>query len=392
VKFGFVIPRFGEEIGGGAETLVGSLARKLKERGDEVVAITTCAKDHRTWENEYPSGEALAYGIKTLRFPVDKRNLDIWIPLQIKLSEGIPLTLEEELAWMSESVNSRDLYTWLKRNSKDFDYIFFAPYLFGTTFFGSLTVPEKAILIPCLHDEPYAYTKVVGSMMRQAKGALFNAAPEQRLAERLFGGIKGGVVGMGFEKSPYEDVKPYFEEPYILYLGRKESGKNCHLLIDLYLESNIKNEVKLVLAGGGSFDDIQRPGAKDKVIDIGAVSEEEKASLIKGALFLAQPSRNESFSIVLMESWLLGVPVAVHALCDVTREHVLKSGGGLYFEDSSDLEGIARFFLNKDNREKLGKAGRDYVLSEYSWEAVLRRFDSVLNGFDQVFEYEGSDR
>lgn len=383
MRFGFVIPRFGEEIGGGAETLVGTLARKLKERGDDVVAITTCAKDHRTWENVYPEGESIAYGIKTLRFPVNKRDTDKWIPLQIKLSEGIPLTLEEELVWMSESVNSKELYLWLKENQQNFDLIFFAPYLFGTTFFGSLAVSEKAVLIPCLHDEAYAYTKVIGSMIRQAKGCLFNAHAEMRLAERLYGGFKGGVVGMGFDPLLEQEYPPYFsdDKPYILYLGRKETGKNCHTLIDYYLEAEL--DVKLVIAGGGSFDDILRPNAKDLVVDINHVSEREKRSLLKHALFLAQPSRNESFSIVLMEAWQLGTPVAVHALCDVTREHVVKSGGGLYFESASDLKAITEHFLDKNNRESLGKAGREYVKNEYSWDAVLRRFDLVVEGLDE---------
>jgi glycosyltransferase involved in cell wall biosynthesis len=386
VRFGFVIPRFGEEIGGGAETLVGTLARRLKERGDDVVAITTCAKDHRTWENEYPEGESIAYGIRTIRFPVNERDIKTWIPLQIKLSEGIPLTLDEELKWMSESVNSSKLYLWLKENQKDFDLIFFAPYLFGTTFFGSLSVADKAVLIPCLHDEAYAYTKVVGSMIRQAKGCLFNTDAERRLAERLYGGVRGGVVGMGFDPLKDQNFPRYFsdDKPYILYLGRKETGKNCHTLIDFYIESNI--DVRLVIAGGGSFDDILRPNAKDRVVDLSHVSESEKMSLLKHALFLAQPSRNESFSIVLMEAWQVGTPVAVHALCDVTREHVVKSGGGLYFESASDFKAITEYFLEPGNRERLGDAGKEYVRKEYSWEAVLERFDAIVQGmlFDEA--------
>jgi len=53
-RYAFVVPRFGEGIAGGAETLVGALARHLAQRGDRVEVFTTCARDNRTWENEFP--------------------------------------------------------------------------------------------------------------------------------------------------------------------------------------------------------------------------------------------------------------------------------------------------------------------------------------------------
>lgn len=387
-RWGFVIPRFGEEISGGAETLVGALARKLAERGDQVTAITTCALDHRTWENHFPEGKGLAYGIPVQRFKVDSRSLDIWIPLQIRLSEGIPLTLEEELQWITHSVNSEGMYSWIESHANEFDALFFAPYLFGTTWFGSLTVPQKSILIPCLHDEAYAYTNVMASMFRRVRGCLFNASPEADLARRLYGQhIKGSSVGMGFEERDTTENKKYFKEsfPYIMYLGRKETGKNAHLLIDNFIAlKNAKPELsklKLIIVGGGSFSDIERPNAllREDIIDCEHVSEAEKQSLLKNALCLVQPSRNESFSIVMMESWLQGTPTVVHARCEVTKHHVLQSGGGLYFDSVQDfILVIEALYKNHKLREELGQAGREYVKTTYSWDAVLSRFDDTV--------------
>lgn len=386
-RWGFVIPRFGEEISGGAETLVGSLARKLSERGDDVTAITTCALDHRTWLNHFPEGKSHAYGIPVQRFKVDERSLDIWVPLQIRLSEGIPLTLEEELLWITHSVNSEQMYEWIERHADEFDALFFAPYLFGTTWFGSLTVPKKSILIPCLHDEAYAYTNVMGSMFRRVRGCLFNAPPEADLARRLYGeSIKGGSVGMGFEEISPTQEKYFNEEfPYLMYLGRKETGKNAHLLIDNFIAlKNSKPELKnlkLIIVGGGSFSDIERPNAllRDDIIDCEHVTESQKQALLQNALCLVQPSRNESFSIVMMESWLQGTPTVVHARCDVTRHHVIQSGGGLYFDSVQDfILVIEALYKNRELRTELGEAGREYVKSAYSWNSVLSRFDKTV--------------
>src|SRR5262245_41662144 len=106
----FVLPRFFSGIAGGAETLSGNLAKALKMRGDKVEIFTTCAKDNRTWENEFNPGVSIEEGVKVTRFPVDDRNLESWIPKQISISQGMQIGVDAELEWMQEGVNSRLLY------------------------------------------------------------------------------------------------------------------------------------------------------------------------------------------------------------------------------------------------------------------------------------------
>lgn len=391
-RYAFVIPRFGEGIAGGIETLVGVLAQRLQARGAGVEILTTCARDNRTWANELPEGDALEFGVLVRRFKVNERNLDAWIRHQIHLNDGIPLTVDDQLEWMQESVSSDSLYAEIVARQDEFDAFFFAPYLFGTTFWGSQLVPEKSILIPCLHDESNAYVDVIASMFRQVHGALFNSLPEQDLAQRLYGAVAGGEVGMGFEAYPAEYVKglkPYFDAPfpYILYVGRKETGKNAHVLLDYFMAAKDRQpelrDLRLVIAGAGSFDDLERPAARRRsdIVDVGHVSEEEKRRLIRHALALCQPSRNESFSIVLMEAWLLGTPVLVHAGCEVTKHHVMESGGGLYFGSAYDFSAVlAELHENTGLAKELAGAGLAYVETKYSWSAVLERFDRVMDG------------
>jgi len=385
-RYAFVLPRFGETNIGGAENLSGLLARKLSERGDTVEVFTTCAVDNRTWKNELDPGPSTEFGLPVHRFLVDDRNLDRWIPLQIKLHGGQKLSLDEQLDWMADSVNSSLLYTTIEKRASEFDAWFFAPYLFGTTFHGSLIAPERSVLIPCLHDESYAYTDVVASMFRQVAGCLFNAGGEQKLAERVYGPLRGGVVGMGFEPVALQNPKPYFKEnfKYILYLGRKETGKNVDGLVKLFLKARNEGKlsgIKLVIAGGGSFDDLHVPKAKDHldIIDLVHLTEEEKLSVLHHAMVLCQPSTNESFSIVLMEAWLAGTPGLVNAFCDVTKEHVEQSGGGFYFGDYNDFVACCeRLQVDEDLRRRMAAAGREYVLDFYSWEKTLLRFDDAM--------------
>jgi glycosyltransferase involved in cell wall biosynthesis len=389
-KYAFVLPRFGEGVAGGAETLAGSLALNLSKRGDQVEVWTTCAFDNRTWENHFPPGESVEYGVAVKRFAVSPRDLESWVPKQIKISGGEALTLDDQFEWLAHGVNSSDLYAYIVANAERMDAMFFAPYLFATTFWGSLIYPNKSVLIPCLHDEHYAYSAAVSSMFRQVRGALFNAYPEMELARGLYGPLAGGEVGMGFEPHSAEylcGLKPYFDEPfpYILYLGRKETGKNAHLLIDYFMmlksTSGCPQELKLVIVGAGSFEDLLRPRAKERtdIVDLAHAGEEEKRRLVKHALYLCQPSLNESFSIVIMEAWLLGAPVVVHARCPVTRYHVLESGGGLYFGSFNDFEAVTLELLrNKALANDLAVAGLEYVKRRYNWAEVLRRFDAAM--------------
>ena len=72
-----VLPRYGADLGGGAEALVRSLLLKLAEREGAQARIevwTTCARDHRTWANELPAGRTMEDGISVYRFPVDPRS------------------------------------------------------------------------------------------------------------------------------------------------------------------------------------------------------------------------------------------------------------------------------------------------------------------------------
>ena len=53
--------------------------------------------------------------------------------------------------------------------------------------------------------------------------------------------------------------------------------------------------------------------------DLGFVDIQDKYDITAAATLLCQPSKNESFSIVIMESSLCGRPVLVHEACEVTK-------------------------------------------------------------------------
>jgi glycosyltransferase involved in cell wall biosynthesis len=71
--------------------------------------------------------------------------------------------------------------------------------------------------------------------------------------------------------------------------------------------------------------------------------------------------------------------VLVHGHCPVTRNHVLKSNGGLYFTSAAEFAGALDWFLDHpEERQQMGTLGRVYVRREFNWLAVLDRFREAL--------------
>ena len=360
---------------------------------ERIEVWTTCALDHRTWANHYAPGTLIDNGILVRRFPVAERNLEVFINFELNMAQGLSSNLAQQLDWLENSVNSHELYRHIYLHQNEFDAILFAPYLFATSFWGALIAPQKSILIPCLHNEAYAYLEVFRYLFGKVRGFIFNAEKERELTAAIYNisdlEQKSAVVGMGFIPSLKQENSDdaLRENPFLLYSGRKETGKNLDLLIECfvkYREAYPQSKLELCLMGSGSIDFLKELPAG--VIDLGFVSEEEKEKLMSQALALCQPSTNESFSIVLMEAWLRKTPVIVHENCAVTADHAIKSGGGLYFSNEEDFIAVADLlYRDKVLATEMGEAGYRYVTSEYCWEAVGQR---LVEGLDKILRRE----
>ena len=375
------VPRFGGGIVGGAERLALEIATCAVGEDDDLEVATTCAVDHHTWANALPPGVDRVAGLTVRRFPVGARDVARHQELRARLALQGRLRYADELELMGTDVWSAELQTFLEREGNAYDLLLFTPYLFGTTFWGAQAWPERSALIPCLHDEPHAYLRCMRQVIESCAGCLFNSAAEERLARRLYRVRGGGVVGLGFDhadrpeaRSPSAPASDYF-----IYAGRLEEAKRVDVAVE-YVERFAHDEgrdVKLVLIGSGPYTP---PRSARTVVPLGWVSEDEKRSLMAGAVALVHPSELESLSIVLMEAWLMATPAIVAHGSEVMRDHCAASGGGLTFAHYDDFAEAAVILLdNPDRRDLMGASGREYVLSTSSWEAVRDRFRAVTH-------------
>ena len=387
-RIAFLSPRFADGATvGGAETLLRRLAERAAAAGREVTFLTTCATDHFTWANVLPPGERRVGGITVRCFPVDTtRDVPAFLAVQNRISRLVPVSRDEELVWLKNSVNSEALYAHLRKEGHAYDRVIMGPYLFGLVYFASRLLPDRTMLLPCLHDESFAYLTAIREMFESVRGCLFNTAPERDLAARLYRipPAHSSVVGMGLDPF-FADAERFrrargLRQPYVLYSGRREPLKGTPLLMD-YLavfRERTGHDVKLVLTGSGPIE--PPPALAPHIIDLGFVSEQEKHDAMAGAVAFCHPSVNESLSIVILESWLAGTPVLVHANSEVMRYQCRQSNGGLWFRNYPEFEESLLMLLKRpDLRTAMGASGKRFVESEYAWSTVEARLLAALD-------------
>ncbi len=268
-KIGFVIPWYADGIPGGAEMELREVTGHLRSAGVGLEILTTCVKEFGSdWSrNYYKEGlDKTVNGITIRRFKAKKRDTEAFDAVNAKLMSRTPITPEEEDIFLSEMVNSPDLYKYIEEHQNEYSLFVFIPYMFGTTYNGAMTVPEKSVLIPCFHDEAYAYMSRFKELFPRTAGMVFNARPEAELAEKLYGFSKSGtktiVMGIGMDTDIVPDPAAFREkfginEQFILYAGRKDEGKNVHTLVKYfseYLKRHADTDLRLVLIGGGEID------------------------------------------------------------------------------------------------------------------------------------------
>jgi glycosyltransferase involved in cell wall biosynthesis len=386
-----VLPYYGPDTAGGAETQARSLARALHSIGVAVRVWCSTVRDsfHPDATTYYPPGHSELDGIPIWRFgptPADERGIPRFFrqhPALLPPLDGFSI---HELRLLGSLVGSDDLYAAVLAEREQSAFIFM-PYPFPTTFWGALLAGERGFLLPCLHDEPYARYRTYAYLFAQAAGVLCNSAPEADLVRHLYTVREERlhVPGEGIDLAPRGDAAAFQRflaathpgtvgHPLLLYVGRRDQSKNIWQLLLFMREycARRRAPLRMLLSGRDPLD--MPHSLAPLVVDLGYLCEQEKHNAYAAADLFVQPSLYESFSIVLMEAWLQGTPALVHADCAVTSEHCARSGGGLAFGDFGTFAAALDLLLPRpDIRQTLGARGRAYVLETCNWQEVARR-------------------
>ena len=409
-KIAIVVQRYGLEINGGAELHARLLAEKLSTIYD-VEMITTCAIEYELWDNYYPEGTEIINNITVRRFKTLKkdlkkfnkfskfvRNLHKYSNQKLNFI-NFPYLLFKKLKyhkrkftfndWLeTQGPFSRDLIDFIKNRKDDYRAFIFFTYLYHPTNIGIQEVTEKSILIPTAHDEPQFYLDGYSKLFSSPKFIMYNTQAEKNLVEKVYPQtkqIQSAIAGIGFDNPETTEVelpKNLKPKKYFIYIGRIVEDKGCVMMIDYFNQFKKNNadyhDVKLVLVGKNSLDDKLTKG--DDIILTGFVDDKLKQTLLMNASALIMPSFYESLSMVTLEAMYSEIPVIVNQNCEVLYAHIRNSGTGKSFANNTEFSEALDFYLRQTETDLVseGLRAKNYVLDNYSWDAVIDKFNSAI--------------
>jgi glycosyltransferase involved in cell wall biosynthesis len=387
MKVAIVVQRYGADISGGAELHARYIAERLSSQ-IEVRVLTTCARDHLTWRNEFPPGSDQVNGIPVERFRVAReRNIrDFGIRSRRVFTRYH--SLQEELDWLqSEGPVSPGLLARLRRSAGEFDFVVLFSVRYHQAYFGARSVANRAVLVPTAEREPALALAIFQPIFRGVRGIMYNSLEERAAIHGLAHNeaVPGVVVGVGSmipSTINAARAKQAFglSRRFVLYVGRIEENKGCAEMFDYfvrYLDTSPR-ELDLILIGSVAMPLPSHP----RIRHLGFVPDQDKFDVLAAANALIMPSYFESLSMVALEAWALGRPILANGRCDVLRGQCVRSHAGLYYENARDFgAALDRLLDDAPLAEALGNHGRAYFAQHYSWPVIEQKY---LGMFDRL--------
>jgi glycosyltransferase involved in cell wall biosynthesis len=393
VKVAFVVPRYGTDIRGGAETGARMLAERLvADRGYHVEVLTTCARDAITWRDELPEGVDVVNGVRVRRIASEAGREDSFHPLSAALLADPAHAAPDDMERWLELQGPRSPALVRAVRDSDADVVVFYPYLYYPTVRGLPLVRERAILHPAAHEEPALHLPLFDELFATCRAFAFHSRSERALVNDRFGVATTPQVltGLGVEEVPADAPGAWRaraewgleEVPYLLCVGRVDDHKGTGVLWRYFRAFKRRHPGPLRLVFVGQV--VDPPDPADDVVVAGMVGEEPKWGLLRGARALVAPSPNESFSLTVVEGLTAGAPVIVNAVCGATREHCERSGAGLWFGDFLEFEAVVQRVTTDDVlHSTMAHNGARYVETNFRWPGILDRYCAFVESFAQ---------
>lgn len=378
---------YGPDTAGGAEVAARKLAIALYQAGASVEVWSTTARDlFAPRQAHYPVGDQHDMGVPVRRFALSPALSIGDIPLVVRRHAASMRQLaaiapdDQELRVLSSHPHSDDLLVAIRDASPERTFIF-VPYPLPVCTWGVFLAAEQSYVLPCMHDEPYAYHRITRWQMQHARGLLANSRAEREFLCQTYQlpPERVALTRLGIDLQVHGDGAAFrrqhnIQTPMLFFAGRRDVSKNVPLLIHYVQEYIVRRQrmVTLVLSGR---DTLALTSYQQLFVrDVGFLSEQEKSDAFAACDVFVHAGTQESFAFVLMEAWLQGRPALVNRACAVTSDAVSEAQAGMHFADFGEFAAALDLLLaNPQLANELGQAGRAYVTSQCQWSDVAQR-------------------
>ena len=418
MRFAFVATRYGAEITAGAEHACRLLAEQVCARHD-VDVLTTCARNPRSWKNEYSEGTDRVRGVLVRRFAVTQpRDEQGFRQFSERiLSRG--RSRADEIEWLRRAGPwSAGLIDFIRRQHKSYDVLVFLSLCNPLTVHGAQVAPDRSVVFPYLQLQPALRFDVFAEVLSLVRAVGLVSAAERRLMRSYVCALPQHeeLVGIGIDPSPEQSYPRHQQdpadavvdddafraegdgaepEPYLagrgvpfrrrhrlygsvaLYGGRVESDNGCEEMLD-YFDTFAAGDTDTTLALMGIK--MMNVGEEAHIRLAGVLPERERMIAYEAADVTLAPSPDDLLAQPLLESMAVGTPVLASARNAAAVDHCRRSNAGLYYANRAEfVECLRLLTTNTRLRHRLGENGRSYVRQNYRWEAVLGRFDRLVS-------------
>lgn len=166
---------------------------------------------------------------------------------------------------------------------------------------------------------------------------------------------------------------------FVLFLSRLHYKKGLDYLARAYaLLAKKQPDVDLVVAGpdGGEREGFERliaaEGLSAKAHVIGPIYGKDKFAALVDCECFVLPSRQEGFSIAILEALAAGAPVVISEACHFPEVASAGAGKVVPLDEGAVAEAMDEV-LRDPNRRAMGQAGRALVEANYTWDRVAQR-------------------
>ena len=199
--------------------------------------------------------------------------------------------------------------------------------------------------------------------------------------DRIFVTGVAPILAQSADGTRFRERHGLRDEPLVLFLGQKYAYKGLAVLMAAAQRVWRRfPEVRFAFVGPRTwYSRYLFAGRTDhRVLELDAVSLQEKTDALDACDILCLPSSQESFGIVFTEAWSLGKPVvgcdipAVRAVVEHGRDGLITAR-----EPAAIAEALVALIEQPDLRTAMGERGRRKVEDRYTWPRLAEQTEAV---------------
>lgn len=239
------------------------------------------------------------------------------------------------------------------------------------------------------------------SMLDRAAALHFLNDDERQLAARLKLVSPGFVIPNGIDPEVLEDhpsptvfrklVPALGDRPYILFLSRLHFKKGLDYLADAFhIVVQRGLDVDLVVAGpddgalGAMEKRVAALGLVKRVHITGPIYGDAKLAALAGAACFCLPSRQEGFSVAILEALACGTPVVISENCHFPEVAQAGAGEIVPLEATAIATAISSILSDPRLGRQMGDAGRQLVADRFTWPRIAEQTTDLYSRFTRA--------